>query len=81
MPEDDRAVATRLALYCARNPVALERPTYDRTAKSVTYRSDKSDGPTAGPRPRRPWLTRPAPRPKRPPRHTGAVVRAPCPKK
>ena len=27
----------------------LERLTYDRTAKAVTYRSDKSDGPTAGP--------------------------------
>ncbi len=48
VPEDDRAFATRLARYCARNPVALERLTYDRTAKAVTYRSDKSDGPTAG---------------------------------
>ena len=28
--EDDRAFATRLARYCARNPVALERLTYDR---------------------------------------------------
>ena len=46
--EDDRAFATRLARYCARNPVALERLTYDRAAKAVTYRSDKSDGPTAG---------------------------------
>jgi hypothetical protein len=46
--EDDRAFATRLARYCARNPVALERLTYDRTAKAVTYRSDKSEGPTAG---------------------------------
>ena len=46
--EDDRAFATRLARYCARNPVALERLTYDRTTKAVTYRSDKSDGPTAG---------------------------------
>jgi len=27
----------------------LERLTYDRTAKAVTYRSDKSDGSTAGP--------------------------------
>jgi len=26
----------------------LERLTYDRTAKAVTYRSDKADGPTAG---------------------------------
>jgi hypothetical protein len=48
VPEDDRAFATRLARDCARNPVALERLTYDRTTKSVTYRSDKSDGPTAG---------------------------------
>jgi hypothetical protein len=48
VPVDDRAFATRLARYCARNPLALERLTYDRTAKAVTYRSDKSDGPTAG---------------------------------
>ena len=47
VPEDDRAFATRLARYCARNPIALERLTYDRTAKAVTYRSDKSDGPPA----------------------------------
>jgi len=37
-----------LAQYCARNPVALEQHTYDRTAKAVTSRSDKSEGPTAG---------------------------------
>jgi len=48
VPEDDRAFATRLARYCARNPIALERLTYDRAAKAVTYRSDKSEGPTAG---------------------------------
>lgn len=48
VPEDDRAFATRLARYCARNPVALERLTYDRSAKAVTYHSDKSDGPTVG---------------------------------
>ena len=48
VPEDDRAFATRLARYCARNPVALERLTYDRTVQAVTYRSDKSEGPTAG---------------------------------
>ena len=48
VPEEDRAFATRLARYCARNPVALERMTYDRAAKAVTYRSDKSEGPTAG---------------------------------
>ena len=48
VPEDDRALATRLARYGARNPVALARLTYDRAANVVTYRSDKSDGPTAG---------------------------------
>ena len=48
VPEDDRAFATRLARYCARNPVALERLTYDHAAEAVTYRSDKSKGPTAG---------------------------------
>ena len=48
VPEDDRAFATRLARYCARNPVALERLTYDRAVKSVTDRSDKSEGPMAG---------------------------------
>jgi hypothetical protein len=47
-PEDNRAFATRLARFCARNPVALERLIYDRTAEAVTYRSDKSEGPTAG---------------------------------
>ena len=46
--DEDQAFATRLARYCARNPVARERLTYDRAAKVVTYRSDKSDGPTAG---------------------------------
>ncbi len=46
--EDDRAFATRLARYCARNPVARERLTYHRAARVVMYRSDKSDGPTAG---------------------------------
>jgi hypothetical protein len=49
VPEDDRAFATRLARDCARNPVAREQLTYDRAAKAVTYRSDKSEGPTAGP--------------------------------
>ena len=48
VPEDDRVFATRLARYGARNPVALDRRTYDRTAKAMTYRSDKSEGLTAG---------------------------------
>ena len=58
VPEDDRAFATRLARYCARNPVALERLTYDRVAKVVTYRSDKSEArkrPPPAPRPPMPW--------------------------
>jgi len=44
----DRACALRLARYCARNPVALERMTYDPAIDQVTYRSDKVAGPTAG---------------------------------
>ena len=48
LPEEDRAFATRLARYGAPNPIALERWTHDRAARAVTYRSDKSDGPTAG---------------------------------
>jgi hypothetical protein len=38
----------RLARYCARNPVALDRMEYTRESKQVSYRSDKTDGPTAG---------------------------------
>ena len=48
VPEDDRAFALRLARYCARNPVALERMSYDPALEQVTYRSDKAEGPTAG---------------------------------
>ena len=58
IPEDDRAFATRLARYCGRNPVALERLTYDRAATTVTYRSDKSEArkrPPPAPRRPTPW--------------------------
>ena len=48
VPEEDRAFATRLACDCARNPVAPERRTSERAATAVTYRSAKSEGPTAG---------------------------------
>ena len=48
VPDGDTAFATRLARYCARNPVALERLTYDGPGSPVRYRSDKRDGPTAG---------------------------------
>ncbi len=48
VPEDDRAFATRLARYSARNSVGLEWLTYDRTAQAVMYRSVKSEAPMAG---------------------------------
>jgi hypothetical protein len=48
VPDGDTAFALRLARYCARNPVALERLEYDGSARQVRYRSDKADGPTAG---------------------------------
>ncbi len=48
VPDHDRAFGTRLARFCSHNLVALERLTYDRSTKAVTYRSDKSEGPTAG---------------------------------
>ena len=38
----------RFARYCTRNPVAVERLMYGGSMKAVTYRSDRSDGPTAG---------------------------------
>jgi hypothetical protein len=46
--EEDRPFALRLARYCARNPLALGRLTYDPATEQLTYRSDKADGPTAG---------------------------------
>lgn len=48
VPDGDVAFALRLARYCARNPVALERLEYDAAARQVHYHSDKADGPTAG---------------------------------
>lgn len=47
-PADDRPFALRLARYCARNPVALERLEYQSDSGRVTYHSDQPDGPTAG---------------------------------
>ena len=41
-------VTLRLARYCARNPLALDRLTYDPATEQLSYRSDKADGPTAG---------------------------------
>jgi hypothetical protein len=41
-------VTLRLARYCARNPLALDRLTYEPATEQLTYRSDKADGPTAG---------------------------------
>jgi len=48
VPEGDTDFALRLARYCARNPIALDRMEYTRESKRVSYRSDKSEGPTAG---------------------------------
>jgi len=48
--DGDLDFAKRLARYCARNPVALDRLQYDGPATSVQYRSDKRNGPTAVPR-------------------------------
>ena len=48
VPDGDMDFAKRLARYCARNPVALERLAYDGPGAPVHYRSDKRDGPTAG---------------------------------
>ena len=52
VPDGDMAFALRLARYCARNPVALERLEYLASAREVRYRSDK---PTAPPQAPRPW--------------------------
>jgi len=71
--EDDRALATRLARYCARNPVALDRLTHDRATKAVTYRSDKSEGPHGR-------LGRHATTPQRPFRPTESHLDAPRPR-
>lgn len=48
LDEDDAVAHERLARYCARCPVSLERLEYDRASGTVTYTSDKADGPTAG---------------------------------
>ena len=48
LDQDDAAAHERLARYCARCPVSLERLEYDAETGAVTYTSDKADGPTAG---------------------------------
>jgi len=48
LDEEDEAGHERLARYCARCPVALERLEDDRQSGTVTCASDKADGPTAG---------------------------------
>jgi hypothetical protein len=47
VPEADTDFALRLARYCARNPVALERMEFSARAEKVSYRSDKTEGLTA----------------------------------
>jgi len=48
LDEADLPAHERLARYCARCPVSLERLEYDAETGTVTYTSDKADGPTAG---------------------------------
>jgi hypothetical protein len=48
LAQDDNALAIPLARCFVRNSAALERLTYDWTAKAVTYRYDKTEGQTAG---------------------------------
>jgi len=48
LDRDDAAAHARLARYCARCPVSLERLEYDAQTGTVEYTSDKDDGPTAG---------------------------------
>jgi hypothetical protein len=50
-PLDDRAFAARLARYGARNPVAREQLTYDRTAKAVRIATTRRTVQRRGPRP------------------------------
>jgi hypothetical protein len=45
--EDDDPFALRLARYCARNTLVLDRLTYDPTTERLTCISGKADGPTA----------------------------------
>jgi hypothetical protein len=47
VPEGDRDFALRLAPCCARGPVAVERMEYGAKPGTVSYRSDRSEGPTA----------------------------------
>ena len=48
LDQGDAPARRRLARYCARNPVSLDRMEYDAEAGTVTYFSDKPSGPTAG---------------------------------
>jgi len=48
LDQDDAPAQARLARYCARCPVSLERLEYDAQMGTVEYTSDKDDGPTAG---------------------------------
>ncbi len=48
LDEEDQPGHERLARYCARCPVSLERLEYDRESGTVSYTSDKREGPTAG---------------------------------
>ena len=49
-PEGDGAFAKRLACYCARNPVALERLQYDGPAHRYATALTSAPGPRRAPR-------------------------------
>jgi len=51
MNDSIRTTAQPTSAYCARCPLALDRLDYDAEAGSVTYHSDKANGPTAGAHP------------------------------
>ena len=48
LAEGDAVAHDRLARYCARSAVSLERMRYDADRATVYYASDKASGPTAG---------------------------------
>ena len=60
VPEDDRAFALRLARYCARNPLALERQSLRRRASRSPTAPTRSRDPRPVPRRWSRWSSWPA---------------------
>jgi hypothetical protein len=55
VPEGDKDFVARLARYCARNPVALERMEYGAKSGEVSYRSDRARDPRRELKPSTRW--------------------------